>query len=74
MFVSIWFLLRCDIYEKTESREEFLISFSRDFPELVKHDFLTNSQAEAFVSIGNNLKDGEFLVGLDFSMNYTPTV
>lgn len=36
----------------------------------MKHDFLAKRQAEKFVEIKENLKEGEYLVALDFSENY----
>lgn len=73
-FFNFTYFCRCDISEKVESKEEFLLSLSRDFPDLIRHDFLTNLQSKFYNLKKNNLKDREFLVCLDYAMNYTSTV
>ena len=40
-------------------------------PVLLKHDYIATKQADYFSNLQNNLKEGEFLVTLDFSQNYT---
>ena len=50
MFLII-ILIRCDIIEKTESKNEFLENFSQDLHELLKHDFIKNSQADYFKEV-----------------------
>lgn len=64
-------IYRCDIEEKTDKKHEFLDSLSKDWPELLKHDFLAKSQAAYFTKKKESTDVGEFVVCLDFAENYT---
>lgn len=71
MYTSLY---RCDILEITECREVFIDTLSKELPDLMRHDFLSKSQAKSFTSKKDNVKNGEFVVGLDFAQNHTFTV
>lgn len=70
MFINFYFL-RCELVEQSLQREEFLKILTDDLPAVLKHDFLTRSQASHFREVRNTLKEGDFIISLDFSENYT---
>lgn len=53
------------------SSNEFLESLEKDWPNLLKHDFLAKSQAAYFNKKKESVCNGEFVVCLDFAENYT---
>lgn len=62
---------RCEIVDQNESKDEFLTNLEKELPILMKHDFLAKSQASYFTQIKNEVKEGEFIISLDFAENYT---
>ncbi|XP_050340402.1 uncharacterized protein LOC126766718 [Bactrocera neohumeralis] len=62
---------RCELLLNSSSREEFLQQLIKDLPAVAKHDFLARSQAAYFEEMKRNVNEGEFIVTLDFSENYT---
>lgn len=62
---------RTEIVEATYSKEDFLAELSNKWSELLKHDFVFKSQASYFSKQNESVDDGEFVVSLDFSENYS---
>lgn len=54
----------------TESKEEFISSFVEKLQKLLFHDFVAAQQAQYFKDSKLALKEGDFVVTLDFSENY----
>lgn len=53
------------------SVNEFLTHLENDLKHYVKHDFIAHKQASYISTVKENLKEGEFLVSLDFAENYS---
>lgn len=62
---------RTEIVEATYSKEDFLAELSNKWSELLKHDFVSKSQASYFSKQKESIDDREFVVCLDFSENYS---
>lgn len=62
---------RCDIITKSESTSKFLQNLSDEYIILLKHDFIKKSQFEFLESKKMSIKNGEYIVCLDFAENYT---
>lgn len=65
---------RTEIIEETKTKEDFFNDLRQKWPELLRHDFLARSQASYFTDKKESVEDGEFIVCLDFSANYTFSV
>ena len=59
------------ILTRSESSDNFLKNLAKELPDILKHDYLAKSQAGYLEELKKDFKDGEFLVTLDFSENYT---
>lgn len=57
--------------QKTESVQIFISNLVKELPDILKHDFIAKVQAEYLEDTKNKLKNGEFVVTLDFSENYS---
>lgn len=62
---------RCQILNHDSSCEDFLKMLTDDLPSAIQHDFLAKTQASFFKMAKNTIKEGEFVVSLDFAENYT---
>lgn len=62
---------RTEFAQRTEFLDSFFVKMKKDLVELLQHDFVTNSQSDYFKATKDNSTEGEFLVSLDFSENYT---
>ena len=56
---------------ENQTVDTFLKGFCSDLPSFVEYDYIKKSQASFIEEKKNNLKDGEFVVCLDYSENYT---
>lgn len=54
-----------------EKPDVFLKNLEKELPLYIKHDFIANSQTQYLSFIKEKLKQGEFLVTLDFAENYS---
>ena len=64
-------LSRCQLLTQVESYHVFTKNLEADLREVLKHDYIAKSQAAYVEKIKKTLRDGEFLVTLDFSENYS---
>lgn len=62
---------RCQIVETTDETQIFLESLKKEWPDLLKHDFLSKTQASYFSKKKESPDVGEFIVALDFIENFT---
>lgn len=56
---------------ETENVDDFLQKFKKTLPDVLKHDFIAESQGKYLNDVKNSLQPGKFLVTLDFSENYS---
>lgn len=57
--------------QQTETIEIFIKNIAAELPEILKHDFIADAQSKYLNEIKESLGQGEFLVTLDFSENYS---
>jgi len=56
---------------QTEDLSIFIQNLIHDLPIILKHDFIAKSQASYLEKLKDSVGDGEFVVTLDFSENYS---
>ena len=62
---------RCTLKEIIESRDDCLISLSRQISELTKHHYRAKAQSAYFAHLKESVEAGEVVVHGDFSENYS---
>lgn len=65
---------RCKLMNVTDKVEEFTDSLVESLGKLVPHDYISKTQAKYFRELKDNLKEGEIIVTLDFSENYSVVI
>ncbi|CAH0558559.1 unnamed protein product [Brassicogethes aeneus] len=62
---------KCSLETVKETAANFLNILQRELPVVLKHDFIATAQSSFLNSLKATINEGEYIVTLDFSENYT---